>query len=147
MKAVLIIRSGVETSKPIIVICTFFCLPFLVAIFLYPNYQYLDRKKFKSKYINLYQDVSINRGRRAIMSIPFNLLQNWCIIMSSVVANDDDAIQGILILQIYVFSIIAIGKMRSHNFIGRRRLELFNVWTTMLIVYSIIYMTNFVLNE
>ena len=115
--------------------------------FLNKNFSQLTTPQFKSKYSKMIIDLSVQRGRETIFYYPAYFIKRLIILMIPAIALENGGVQYFLLMNVFIFGIIAYGCMRSHNSFWRRNLEFFNDSCIMMIIYSMVCMTDFIETE
>jgi hypothetical protein len=121
--------------------------PLLIAKFLHHNHKQLNSLDFRKKYENFYKEVKVlNHGRRAIFFYPFFLAKRW-IFMSIIVITNNTGLQFFALLNINKASVIIYGWMNPHVTRQRKWQEYFNEVMMMLLAYTMLCMTSFLLDN
>ena len=103
-----------------------------------PNF----RHKFEFFYIEL---AVRSYDKRTIFYYPYFLIRRWVTVFALVLMGRNTGLQFFALLNINKASIITYGWINPHWSKGRKRLEFFNDAILMLLSYSMLCMTSFLL--
>ena len=102
--------------------------------------------EFKQKFGSLSTELAVRSyERKTIFYYPYFLIRRWVTVFAIVLMGTNTGLQFFALLNINKASIIFYGWMNPHWSKGRKRLEFFNDAILMLLSYSMLSMTSFLL--
>jgi hypothetical protein len=117
--------------------------PFLMGYLLFKNYDHLNSVEIRSKYGIAYDEISVYRNeKKTVLYFTAFFTKRGILLMIPLI--DNCGIEIICLDLIMVGGILLYGYLRAHETKLRRNNELMNDFIFILILYSIISMTNFV---
>ena len=124
-----------------------YLFPILSACLLKRNRDRLETKEFEDKFINLYANVHLKRSSWAIFYLPVFLTRRCLHFLLPVIIYFYPYFQLQLSLLLAVFYLIWYGSVKPHNTRFTVRLELFNEFCVIMMLYHMFLFTNFNLSE
>jgi len=120
----------------------------LAAVQLVRNHKLLRSWSFVERFSNWYIDIKIkNRGKQVVLFYPSFLVKRWFFVLITVFVGNNSGLQFVLFINLNVATVVFYGWMTPHTTKERKWLEYFNDVMIMLLTYSMICMTSFVLDH